>query len=198
MKGKLRLQVKAKWMAHRVPQHKFMLQLCLSGRLPSAGLCKMYICPNEELLVCLPACTGLSHTYALQHRDSSSALLQCHVTHDLPNSVSLVALHVRVGVGSGRDVEPCWQMSPGAGAPISSCPVSPWGKAQNTAFLDDMQAFSANQQNALPSNYMQANVAWYISIFPVWYSTAYCGGRGKAIRRAAAKICMFPSEVSAC
>lgn len=30
------------------------------------------------------------------------------------------------------------------------------------------------------------------------FSAAYCGGRGKAIRRAAVKIYMFPSEVNAC
>lgn len=73
----------------------------------------------QDSLVCLPAYTGLSRMYTLQHCDSFSPVLQCHVTHDLPNYVSLVVLHVHVGVGSGRDAEPHWQTSPGAGPPIS-------------------------------------------------------------------------------
>lgn len=63
--------------------------------------------------------------YTLQHCASSAPVLQCHVTHDLPNSVSLVVLHVCVGVESGRDADPPWQTSPRAGPSISSCPISP-------------------------------------------------------------------------
>lgn len=73
----------------------------------------------QDSLVCLPACTGLPRMYTPQHCDSFSPALQCHVTHDLPNYVSLVVLHVHVGVDSGRDAEPHWQTSPGAGPPIS-------------------------------------------------------------------------------
>lgn len=133
----------------------------------------------HDLLVCLPAYTGLSRVYTLQHCDSFSPVLQCHVTHDLPNYVSLVVLHVCVGVDSGRDAEPRRQTSPRAGSPpppIGSCPISPWSAAvyahigqwqgPNTAFLDNTQVFSASRQKALPFNYTQANVVWYVSIFP--------------------------------
>lgn len=131
----------------------------------------------QDSLVCLPAYTGLPCRYTLQHCDSFFPVLQCHVTHDLPNYVTLVVLHVRVGVDGSGDAEPRWQMSPRAGPLISSCPISPWGagvyahigqqQGPKTAFLDDMQIFSANRQKAPPFNYMQANVVWYVSIFPV-------------------------------
>lgn len=40
-------------------------------------------------------------------------------------------------------------------------------RARPPAFLSNTQVFSANRQNTLPFNYTQANVVWYLSIFPV-------------------------------
>lgn len=98
--------------------------------------------------------------------------------------------------------------SPTAGPHISSCPSFPQGAA-GKHILDNGKAqiqpspvigwFLVQTARNISTylNCRQTNVVWYVYIFPVWYSAAYCGGRGKAIRRAAAKICMFPSEVNA-
>lgn len=71
------------------------------------------------LTLAFQACT------TLQHCDSSSPVLQYHVTHDLPNSISLVVLHMRVGAESGRDTEPRRQMSLGHVPPSYPAPSHP-------------------------------------------------------------------------